>query len=433
MKLSITTGRRMMKTYASCIAALLAVCLCSSPLPAQPRVQQSVCVDCHLEMDIPELTDPVTIFMERENGRPVDVHARAGYSCHDCHGGNPHDMDRAKDPRDGYIGKPSVQRIQSVCGDCHGDIEYMRQRNPRLPTDQLRLYETSDHGKALEGGNTKVATCVSCHGSHSIRRSDDPVSPSFARNIPNTCAQCHSDSEYMAGYAIPTDQLEKYKRSEHGRLLLDEGDIGAPACNTCHGNHGAAPPRVAAVHQVCGQCHAQHDEYFEQSTHAEIFEMMDMPGCATCHGYHEIPTPSEEMLSNEPGSICMTCHVENDPCFMYVENIRGLFGETKEKLAETEELLKRAEVLGMGVQQAQFNLAEVRDHFIRARIRIHQFEEGPVEEELEGALNIIQIAHGQGEDALRDWQMRRVGLAVSLLLIVVFVAAMVTKIRQRDT
>jgi predicted CXXCH cytochrome family protein len=412
--------------------SLLVICFGKETLNSQPRVQQSVCIDCHLEIDIPEYTDPVHQFQIRENGRFVDIHARAGYGCHDCHGGDPHDIDRAKDPRAGYIGKPSSLDIPQLCADCHSDIEYMRDRNPRLPTDQLRLYRTSDHGKALEQGDLKVATCTSCHGTHTVRRSDDPLSLSFARNVPNMCAQCHSDETYMAEYAIPTDQLDKYRNSEHARLLLEEGDIGAPACNTCHGNHGAAPPRVAAVHQVCGQCHAQHDEYFMQSTHAEIFEMMDMPGCATCHGFHEIPTPSEEMLSNEPGSICMTCHVQDDPCFLYVENIRDQFEETREKLAETEEILKRAELLGMSVAQAQFNLAEVRDHFIRARIRVHQFEPGPVEEELDQAMATIALAYEQGERALREWQTRRVGLAVSLVFIALLVVALIMKIRMRE-
>jgi predicted CXXCH cytochrome family protein len=408
------------------------ICAGSSSLYAQQRLQQSVCIDCHLEMDIPEYTDPVHQFQVREDGRLVDVHARAGYGCHDCHGGDPRDIDRAKSPAAGYIGKPSPQAVPQLCANCHSHIEYMRDRNPRLPTDQLRLYRTSDHGKALEQGDTKVATCTSCHGIHIIRRSDDPLSLTFARNIPNMCAHCHSDEEYMAGYNIPTHQLEQYRKSEHARLLLEEGDIGAPACNTCHGNHGAAPPRVAAVHQVCGQCHAQHDEYFMQSTHAEIFEMMDMPGCATCHGFHEIPAPSEEMLSNEPGSICMTCHVQDDPCFLYVENIRGMFEETREKLAETEEVLKRAEVLGMSVAQAQFNLAEVRDHFIRARIRVHQFEPGPVEEELDQAMATIALAYEQGGRALREWQTRRIGLAVSLVFITLLVVALIMKIRMRD-
>lgn len=422
-----------MKNYLVYFIAVFLFWLCTDVLNGQQRWEQSVCMDCHLEMDIPEYTDPVHEFLLEEDGRFVDIHARAGYGCHDCHGGDPHDMDRAKDPAAGYIGKPASQDVPQLCADCHSDIEYMRDRNPRLPTDQLRLYRTSDHGRSLEEGDTKVATCASCHGTHLVRGGDDPASLTYPRNVPSTCAQCHSDEEYMAEYNIPTDQLEQYRDSEHARLLLDDGDIGAPACNTCHGNHGAAPPRVAAVHHVCGQCHGQHDEYFMESTHAEIFEMMDMPGCATCHGYHAIPTPTtEKLLSNEPDSVCMTCHVENDPCYIYVDNVRGMFDETSTKLEETEELLNRAERLGMSVHQAQFNLSEVRDHFIRARIRVHQFEPGPVEEELDEAMSTIQVAYALGEEAIREWQTRRIGLAVSLVFIALFVVALIMKIRMRE-
>ncbi len=421
-----------MKKYILYLIPVLLFCLWSDSSYGQQRLQQTVCMDCHLDMDIPEYTDPVHEFQMREDDRFIDVHARAGYGCHDCHGGDPHDIDRAKDTAAGYIGKPAPQDIPQLCADCHSDIEYMRDRNPGLPTDQHRLYRTSDHGRALEQGDTKVATCTSCHDTHMIRRGDDPASMTYPRNIPSMCAQCHSDEQYMAEYHIPTDQFERYQDSEHARLLLDEGDIGAPSCNTCHGNHGATPPRVAAVHHVCGQCHAQHDEYFMESTHAEIFDMMDMPGCATCHGYHDIPTPTtERLLSNEPDSVCMTCHVENDPCYNYVENIRGMFDRTSAKLEETEELIKRAEVLGMGVHQAQFNLAEVRDHFIRARIRVHQFEPGPVEEELDEAMATIQVAYQIGEDAIRDWQTRRIGLGASLVFITILVIALIMKIRMR--
>jgi hypothetical protein len=109
-----------------------------------------------------------------------------------------------------------------------------------------------------------------------------------------------------------------------------------------------------------------------------------------------------------------------------------MFEETREKLAETEEILKRAEVLGISVAQAQFNLAEVRDHFIRARIRVHQFEPGPVEEELDQAMSTIAIAYERGEQALREWQTRRIGLAVSLVFITLLVVALIMKIRMRE-
>ena len=33
------------------------------------------------------------------------------------------------------------------CGICHSDAEYMKERKPLLPVDQLQKYWTSEHGK----------------------------------------------------------------------------------------------------------------------------------------------------------------------------------------------------------------------------------------------------------------------------------------------
>ncbi len=415
--------------YFAAAAIAIAQLLYAAPLFSQSG---SVCIDCHLATEDPHLADPVKLFTEHEDGRPVDIHARAGFSCHHCHGGNHQDELTSKSRQYGYRGIPSTADIPALCGECHSNIEYMRQYNPRLPTDQLRLYRTSYHGKLLSEGDLHVATCASCHGAHGIRRSGDPRSPVFPTNIPERCGSCHADATYMASYPIPTNQLDAFRRSEHGRRIFEEGDITAPTCNTCHGNHGAVPPNVAAVHHVCGQCHAQHDEYFVMSTHHEIFQMMDMPGCVTCHGYHEIPAPSENMLSNEPGSVCMTCHMPDDPCFQYVDTVRGMFDDLKSSLQRTESLLKEAEQLGMGVAPAQFSLTEVRDHLIRARIKIHQFESGPVEEELTEAMTIVETAHQAGVAALDEWQFRRIGLGISLVFIVILIVALAMKIRSME-
>ena len=54
----------------------------------------------------------------------------------------------------------------------------------------------------------------------------------------------------MAGYNIPTDVVTKYKQSVHYEALTKKGDLSAPTCNICHGNHGATPPGVESVANV---------------------------------------------------------------------------------------------------------------------------------------------------------------------------------------
>lgn len=409
--------------------------LITPPLGAQQAGGTNVCIECHQESDEDYLRDPAIEFQKVENGSFVDAHARAGFSCVDCHGGDPTgdptDETAAHDVAKGFFGVPFPDEIPKLCGRCHEDIEYMRRFNPRIPTDQLRLYRTSRHGKLLQQGEENVATCISCHGIHSIRPVNDPRSPVFAQNIPRTCAKCHSDQEYMEGFDIPTDQLDKYKRSEHARLLFEEGDTSAPTCKTCHGNHGAVPPGAASVHHVCGQCHTQNDEYFKLSTHAEHFEKEELPGCATCHGYHEIPSPeTAKLLSNKPGSACMECHEENDKCYIYVEKVRGMFDQYREWRTRTINVLDQAERLGMSVRNPRFLVSQANDHIIRARTKIHQFKKGTVEEELESATGLIKTAYELGKGELREWQLRRIGLAISFIFIGLFIVGLILKIKE---
>ena len=59
----------------------------------------------------------------------------------------------------------------------------------------------------------------------------------------------------MAPYGIPTNQFEEYRSSVHWEALAKRGDLSAPSCASCHGNHGAKPPQVESVSAVCGTCH----------------------------------------------------------------------------------------------------------------------------------------------------------------------------------
>ena len=78
------------------------------------------------------------------------------------------------------------------------------------------------------------------------------------------------------------------RRSVHWAAMTAKGDLSAPTCNSCHGNHGAVPPGVNWVGNVCGQCHTVQADLFKSSVHAKAFTEMGTPGCATCHENHAI-------------------------------------------------------------------------------------------------------------------------------------------------
>ena len=121
----------------------------------------NTCISCHQELEEEDMRAPVT-------GMQLDVHARHGLSCVDCHGGDAtaEDVDEAMSEEKGYVGVPDRETMPGFCGRCHQDATYMRKFNPGLRVDQVELYWTSVHGQKLKSGDEKVATCTDCHAHH---------------------------------------------------------------------------------------------------------------------------------------------------------------------------------------------------------------------------------------------------------------------------
>ncbi len=391
--------------------------------------EQDSCVSCHLEMG-EDLAVPV-------EGMKQDVHAQQGFSCADCHGGDPTagfdgDPDAAMDPAKGYIGVPSRRDIPKFCARCHSNPDYMRQFNPRVATDQYARYRTSVHGKLLEKGETKVATCVDCHGVHGILPVKDSRSPVYAYNIPSTCGKCHSDASYMSEFGIPTSQVADYKQSVHGLALLKKGDEAAPACNDCHGNHGATPPGAPSVAYVCGQCHLNNSELFLKSPHKDAFAELGLPECETCHGNHKILHPDDELVGVGQRSICVDCHEEGTPGYQTAAAISQQIGTLKREIELADSVVTQAERAGMEISEAIFQLRDARDALIKARTTVHSFSEDRVKEVAGKGLTAAEEAMQQGEAALAELHFRRTGLALSLIFILILAAGLYMKIKEVD-
>ncbi|MDX1502114.1 MAG: cytochrome c3 family protein [Thermoanaerobaculia bacterium] len=279
------------------------------------------CVSCHSDPDLFEEEA-----LEIVASHAGSLHAARGIGCHDCHGGNPDPalaeeldaMDEGYEPNP-YRGVVAAADVPGLCGECHSDPTYMRRFDPDARVDQVAEYWTSQHGLALAAGDVNVATCVGCHGAHGIvsgRSKESPVHPS---RVAQTCAACHSDAERMGGYTLddgtplPVNQHALWRVSVHARALLDRGDLFAPTCNDCHGNHGAAPPGVDSINFVCGQCHGREADLFRGSAKREAMELhreyladAGEEGCAACH---EAPEPAAELsLAAHPFTECASCH-----------------------------------------------------------------------------------------------------------------------------
>lgn len=352
-----------------------------------------------------------TCHAEQRDQLAASVHQEL--NCRECHGGaesypapdqpvaKTGDSKSAFDHGASFVGRPPRTVIPALCGDCHADVERM---NPYgLRTDQLARYKTSGHGQALFANqDERVAVCTDCHGMpHSILAADEPASRTHPLNVTQMCATCHEDQALMGEYDLPAEITTEYRESVHGRLLLEQGDTGAPTCATCHGNHSAMPPGFATVGAVCGQCHEHDARHFAASVHGE---MEDHKGCVLCHGggegrhFHRIqritkptgvmieryahllstePSPTPEQITQaihpDPKEImtaalpaCLECHEELEED----ENLPTLFALLDE-IAEAERhyvwTATRLDEVSRGVllvDSARFKLEDARTHLI---------------------------------------------------------------------
>jgi Cytochrome c3/Cytochrome c554 and c-prime len=407
-------------------ARLLLVLVALGFLAAPPsRALADSCIECHELLPEP-LGPPV-------EGMKHDVHAAAGLSCADCHGGNPDDPDEsAMAPAAGFVGKPDPAAIPAFCGRCHADEAYMRRYDPALPTDQLSQYWTSIHGMRLRTGDTKVATCISCHGVHGILPGKDAASPVHKTQVAHTCARCHADAAYMAPYGIPTTQLAEYETSVHGKRLLIDRDTAAPTCNDCHGNHGAYPPGASSVAAVCGQCHAVQRELFEKSPHAEPYRRLGLPACANHHGPHAVTKTSDEMVGVGKLSTCIACHDPGSSGYQAAATMAQALQSLVQEVANANDTLQQAARAGMDVGEAQFQLQAAREALVNTRNLVHAFDPAPVEKAAGDGVAVAEGARRAGLTALAELHDRRWLAIIPLGIIALTCGLLYAKIRSRD-
>ncbi len=394
-------------------------------LPCASAETSNTCLDCHSALDASLHVDA--------NAYAASIHTQKGVTCAGCHGGDASSADNAMSIKAGFKGKITRQQIPDLCGKCHADSAYIRQYNPSLRTDQLAQYHTSVHGQRLKAGDTKVAVCTDCHSVHEIRPASDIRSTVNPLNIAATCSHCHANAEYMKPYGIKTTQFSEYGKSVHHEAMTERGDLSAPTCTTCHGNHGAAPPGVASVKNVCSTCHVFQSQLFEESPHKAVFESAGLPGCATCHSNHNIEHPSDVMLSAGAGSICATCHTDGDPGQKAAAEIHSQLGDLQGNIARSKEILDRAAQSGMEVGQAQMDLIQAEDSLTKARVAVHSLRATEVAQDVSAGKVVCAKTYQAGVQALRERNYRRLGLSVSLLIIGVTLIGLRAWIREIET
>jgi len=214
---------------------------------------------------------------------------------------------------------------ETACASCHGSVHELTTAEKLMPAkcnechdQEIKDLAVSIHGQAAKNGDPDAPKCTSCHGPiHAVKAGTEAGSAIARRNLPDTCAKCHSDAGFLARHKIPVvHPVESYKQSVHGHAVA-WGNENAASCSNCHGSHDIAPAREAnsrvnhwKVVATCGQCHKEIARQFNESVHGVAVQagVRDAPVCTYCHGEHLIVDPSS------PTSPLSAAHVSADTC-----------------------------------------------------------------------------------------------------------------------
>ncbi len=388
---------------------------------ADAKKYEDECIKCHIENDIMP-----------EHFSESDIHWQKGLSCSGCHGGNPNEVDeeKAMSKKFGYVGVPNKKEIPQFCGKCHSNLEKMQLYQTRIPTDQVSQYYVSTHGKQLKMGNMDVATCTDCHTTHDILPATDTRSTTYAINIPSTCNSCHGDSELMSKYNMESIQVEEYSKSVHGIALLENLDVGAPACNDCHGNHGARPPGAISISHVCGSCHVNNMNYFNSSSMTKDFLDMDIKGCEQCHGKHLIHKVNDEMLSVGEASTCTECHSEGEDGYIAAELMYSKIKKLSSLYDSTKVISEKVNIMGMNNIEIEYSLKNIKQNLIQSRTLIHTFDTAQVFEKANEGILESNVALKLADSEIAEYFNRRLGYGIAIFMLILLAAALYLKIRS---
>ena len=367
------------------------------------------CTVCHSDKQV-ELQD--------------SAHAREGIKCADCHGGDPKAQTVAGAHSNNFKRAFDRKQVVELCASCHSDQIKMKPYG--IPTDQFALYRTSVHGQKWMQGDSRVAVCSDCHGAHRILPPDDPKSPVYHENIPQTCGKCHANAEMMKAYGLEANIVDEYKASVHGQGLLERHNRQAPECTRCHGTHGAAPPGIGDVAKVCGQCHTKTLDSFRRSPHKTVMAAGNQSECSSCHSNHRVERASHEIW----GTSCASCHQVGSPEADRGVKIQALFLQAEGELEKARVAIDGARRIPLDVSDYETRLSDARTYLVEARPVSHNFSVEDVEDLTRTARSIALEVESDVPQKMGVFRGRTIVLLLVLFYILISIGV-VTGYRRR--
>jgi len=242
-------------------------------------------------------------------------------SCHTAHGAR--------------VSKQVIS--QNACFKCHTNnklFDGIRSTNGQALDSLVQSYDHSIHEESVRKTG-KGATCVDCHGSHTIKPASDPTSPVNRANIVATCGKCHVDVE------------NHYINSSHGKAFKDGLSV-APVCTDCHNEHSinsisdpSSPVSRANEPKICLGCHIGNKtvlgltgvsvtflESIKYSVHLVALSKGNLKAatCSDCHGAHDmLPAgdPNSSVFRNNIPNTCGKSGCHEKVAVKFFDGIHG--------------------------------------------------------------------------------------------------------------
>src|SRR5260370_8937048 len=142
----------------------------------------------------------------------------------------------------------NAQKTADACAPCHAAEWADFKSHPHFAK-----------GLDCDAGHSEGAKHPAAAGS------DHPISP---ERIPALCGKCHAG------------ELEEYRGSNHGKLVLARASDPAPNCVTCHGAHRIQG--ASATEEKCLECHLTIPNFFLNTAPRTTGNA----ACVDCHSAH---------------------------------------------------------------------------------------------------------------------------------------------------
>jgi hypothetical protein len=212
--------------------------------------------------------------------------------------------------------------------------------------------------------------------------------------------------------------------------MLDNHDLRAPNCATCHGTHGAAPPGFDEVANVCGSCHEATQDYYLESPHVTDDEAG--PKCVTCHGRYDVSKPSEALYLGAEPRHCGECHAPNTEAGQVAQSLYDTITAAAQAYDEAELSIQNVRNVGMLVSPLEGRLRQANTDLITARAAQHTLDLETVSKLADDARTTAEEVQADAEAAIAANLFRRRAMVIAVAIIGLTIVALYMLKRELD-